>query len=776
MKTKVFIIVGHLGSGGTQRQIVEYLKYADRQVFEFKIVSLDDTCNVVKDEISNLGYQVIEIKLHGFFSPGTLFRLWNLFRLEKPHIVHTYLYTSDFYGRLAGKLAAVPVIISSVRNIDAWHKWYHRLADRILSHVSDCIVINAESIRPYLVKDKNIPTDKIVTIHNGIDLKRFLNLKYMAVIKKSLGIPTASPVIGMIGRFSAQKDYMTFFETAKEVHQIFPEAYFLAVGDGPLKERLASSVERLAISKNVIFTGLRKDIPDLINAMDICVLSSHYEGCPNVILEYMACSKPVVASNVGGCAELVIDGETGFIVEPRNASVLADRIIQLLNNNDLRQQMGEKGRKRIESHFSVEKMVAQTETLYRKLTQPRIAYILSQFPVTSETFILREIRALQSRGVNIKIVSLKPCRDKIIHPEARELMRHTLYARAVTFGGLRFSFCYPVRALKTLSYVVSTYTSNPVGLAKALYVWLECLSLADMIKRDGITHIHSHWATMPTTAALILSKLAGIPFSFTAHAWDIFVDSAGLGEKIEKAKFTVTCTEYNRQFLHDIYQNGDKEKIYRNYHGIDIDKFSAIEKQNEDNMLHILSIGRLVETKGFEYLIEACAMLRNKGVPFECTIVGDGPLEAKLRMLVHDERLNNHVKLAGAMTQEEIKQLYCRATVLIQPSVVAKDGDRDGIPNVILEAMAMGIPIIATDLSGIPEAVMDNRSGILVPERDIYALSKAMETVWSDIKLRAVLSQNGRPIIREKFNIEKNIEELINIFEQNDVLMGCGNG
>ena len=777
--TKILIVVDNLGPGGTQRQIIEYLNGADRNNFEIKIINLDRDYDALAEEIKALGYEVIGIAHKGRFSKSTITQLQRLFIKEKPNIVHTYLFTSDFYGRLAAKLAGVPVIVSAVRNVDLWQRWQHKLADWLFAKFTDKITINAECIRPFLVNNKGIPADKIVTIYNGIDLKRFEHLREPYGVRKELGIPSEALVVGMVSRFSKQKDYATFFKSAAMVLEQIPNVYFVAVGDGPKRKELELSAISHQISAKMIFTGLRKDIPDLINAMDISILSSHYEGCPNVILEYMACSKPVIASDVGGCSELIVNNRTGFIVSPGNPAVIVDKLLELLKDKEARIRIGKEGRKRIEEYFTSEIMVKNTESLYKELLKPKIAFVLSQFPETHETFILREFRALQDRGINFKILSLKSCRDKVVHQEAEKLVKQTEYGLAHSSWVIAHSLIHPIKTLQTLGYVLGSYWRNPKELIKALYVWLECFYFARVIKKEKISHIHSHWATMPTTAAVILSRLTGLPYSFTAHAWDIFVNSNGLVGKINEAKFVVTCTDYNRRYLLN-FINGHKNtktqghpcnsKIYRNYHGINLDEFRALQISSVPVFqLKILAIGRLVETKGFEYLIEACSILNNRGIDFVCYIVGTGPLEKRFKLSAIHLQLLDKVKFLGIKTQEEIKRLYGEATVLTQPSVIAKDGDRDGIPNVIIEAMAMGVPIVATNVSGIPEVVVDGETGILVSERDSLALANGIEQLWRSQQLREALASRGRVLTEHKFNIDKNAEELIDVFQGNGV-------
>lgn len=371
MKHKVFIVIDHLGEGGTQRQIIEYLKQADKAVFDFMVVNLDAAYNTVGEEIRGLGVSVVQVKHSGFLNFRTLSDLVRLFRKEKPSIVYTYLFTSDCYGRLAAKLAGVPVILCAQRAVDKWKKPHHILADWLMTLFTDKVTINAEGIREFLVKKEHFPARKIVTIYNGIDLRRFEGGRGWGEgrekLKKELSIKPGALVVGMVGRFDSQKDYATFFAVAEKILPRHENVVFVAVGAGPLLEHFRKSIGASKFKDNLVLAGLRRDVPDIIHVMDICVLASHYEGCPNVILEYMACSKPVVASDVGGCKELVTEGQTGYIVSESDPVELAKRIETLLSEPELREKMGLEGRRVVEECFTSEIMARKTEALFLEL-------------------------------------------------------------------------------------------------------------------------------------------------------------------------------------------------------------------------------------------------------------------------------------------------------------------------------------------------------------------------------------------------------------------------
>jgi glycosyltransferase involved in cell wall biosynthesis len=370
-KIKIFIVIDHLGAGGAQRQIIEFLKHVHRDNFDIAIVNLDRDYASVENEIESLGFRIIGIQHKGFFNPGTLFTLINLFRSEKPDIVHTYLFTADCYGRLAAKIAGIKVIICAIRADDIWKKWHHILTDKILAKFTNVITVNAEGLKRYLTEVEKIDATKLRTIYNGIDLKRFNNKPAIVEYRSSLGIQLDELVVGMVGRMSEQKNYKTLLEAAKVVVRQVLNVRFILVGDGPERKALELRVAGCELKDKVIFVGHRKDADSLMRVFDVGVLSSHYEGCPNVILEYMACSKPVVASDVGGCKELVVEGETGFIVSSADPGAMADRLLRLLKDEPLRMRMGAAGRKRAEENFISEKMARNTEQLYGELLNER---------------------------------------------------------------------------------------------------------------------------------------------------------------------------------------------------------------------------------------------------------------------------------------------------------------------------------------------------------------------------------------------------------------------
>jgi len=255
----------------------------------------------------------------------------------------------------------------------------------------------------------------------------------------------------------------------------------------------------------------------------------------------------------------------------------------------------------------------------------------------------------------------------------------------------------------------------------------------------------------------LVHRLAGCPFSFTAHAKDIYLtEREELGRKIATAEFVITCTGFNRKYLQEIASNGTP--IHLCYHGVDLSRFSGEPGESRRRYAEtplILSVGRFCEKKGFPFLIQACHRLKQGGRRFVCRMVGFGPLQEQLEELIRTLELQDCVSLAGKMTQNDLIREYQRADVFVLPCLVADDGDRDGIPNVLVEAMAMRIPVVSTPVSGIGELVDHMENGLLTPEKDSEALAAAIETLLDDPLLRDRLGENGRQKVMAGFSLDR---------------------
>lgn len=395
----------------------------------------------------------------------------------------------------------------------------------------------------------------------------------------------------------------------------------------------------------------------------------------------------------------------------------------------------------------------------------KVLYVVSLFPCWSETFIVREIRALLTRGVDVRILSLRHPFEELVQSDAQELEGRALYppgfARALLKVVLQV-VRRPRASLVPLFQILSGLRTRPVSLAKTLVVWWRALAMADVVSETGAKLIHAHWATYPSTAAMILSRLLGIPFSFTTHAHDMFLEDHLLRQKLERCLFVVTISEFNRRFLADRYGERAVARLRVIHCGLPLHEFAYAPDGREEGTL--LAVGRLDEVKGFEYLVEACGLLRDRGVDFRCEIVGEGELRERLVARLASLNLSSRVRLLGAQGQEQVRERLHRASVFVLPSVVAADGNMDGIPVALMEAMAVGLPVVTTRVSGIPELVRSGENGLLAAPADAAGLADLVASLLEDRGLRERLAAQARRTIEEEFDVVTEAGKLLESF------------
>ncbi len=396
-----------------------------------------------------------------------------------------------------------------------------------------------------------------------------------------------------------------------------------------------------------------------------------------------------------------------------------------------------------------------------------IGYILRKFPVLSETFILNEILALEARGIPVHIFSLAPPRDSRFHEDLPKLKASVSYIPDIF--DLKALLRYNIRAAKRCpqGYFGALFFALTRGKPTLLWRFLQSGYVADKARRLRLHHLHAHFATRATSVACLASKITGIPYSFTAHAMDIYkvqVNPKVLAKKIEKARFVVTVSDFNKTYLERLAKDG-VGKTVRIYNGIDLARFvpNGIPPRSP---FTILCVARLVEKKGLPVVIEACRHLRDRGVVFQCWIVGKGRQQPQLDELIKRWKLHDHVHLLGPLTQLEVLERYRSAHLYVLPCIVGSDGNRDGLPVSIVEALACGLPVVTTPVTGIPEVVRDQHNGLLVPVGAPQALGDAIELVIRDSRLYERLQGNARASVASTFDILQTAAALQRLFEE----------
>jgi len=397
----------------------------------------------------------------------------------------------------------------------------------------------------------------------------------------------------------------------------------------------------------------------------------------------------------------------------------------------------------------------------------RVAYVLNGFPVLSETFILNEIIELRRQRVEVHIFSLYRIDGNIVHTDAAGLATETAYLenigrRRKLTALVRLFLTHPVRLMKTAYYVTQKRDRTLVwSLKQAVY-------LASEVTRLRVGHMHSHFAMEAAERAMLAGMLTGIPYSVAAHAVDIYVYQRMLREKMNRAKFVVTESAYNKNYLLQYNQGSPGQRIHVIRLGIDPDAFARNGKRPErprlECALRIVSVARLVEKKGLTYLIHALGRLRREGLDTRATIVGDGPQREGLAELIAHHGLESAVLMVGAKDSDAVKGFLGEADLFVLPCIIATNGDRDGTPTALVEAMAMGIPVVSTTVAGIPEIVPPT-AGFLVPPKDSVALADAIKTIYRmEHTTRNEMGKHGREYVLKHCNLKTETQKLVELF------------
>jgi len=359
--SKICYVIGTLEIGGAERQLLKLLKYMDKEKFLPVFIALRG--GAMRKEFEKM-VKVIVIGKRWKIDPVLLFRLIKVIKAEKPDILHTSMFTSNTWGRIAGKIAHVPFIIGSELCVDLGKRWYHRLMDRALLPFTDIIIANSDAVKKFYQKTERIPEEKLIVINNGVELEELPDIEENPLFRENLGIEKKGFIIGAGGRFTEQKGFMYLLRAIPEVLKVYPESTFIFVGDGPLRQYFEDYVRENKLKGSVVFTGYRKDILKIFALCDIIAVPSVFEGLPNVVLEGMFLSKPVIGTDIPEIAYLVDDGTTGLLVPVKNTRELAEKIILLLQKPELRRSMGEKGHNVVRDRFSLSAMVRNYEKVY----------------------------------------------------------------------------------------------------------------------------------------------------------------------------------------------------------------------------------------------------------------------------------------------------------------------------------------------------------------------------------------------------------------------------
>jgi colanic acid/amylovoran biosynthesis glycosyltransferase len=390
----------------------------------------------------------------------------------------------------------------------------------------------------------------------------------------------------------------------------------------------------------------------------------------------------------------------------------------------------------------------------------RVGYVRKRYPRFSETFVVNEILAHERAGVDIDIFSLRGTTDTHFQDKLSQVRGAVTY---LPEGNCRLSdFWSAVQQIRRCEPDVWSALARFEDAAPADV--FQAVVLAQHVRKRRIQHLHAHFATSATSVARMAASMTGISYSFTAHAKDIFhedVDPADLRTKIADASRVVTVSDYNLEYLREFCQEA-ADRVVRIYNGLELEEFQFCPPANRPPK--ILAVGRLVEKKGFEDLIEACAILESRAIPFNCEIIGEGEMAIALSRKINQLEIGHRLQLVGPMCRRDVMTAMRSSAVMAAPCIVGEDGNRDGLPTVLLEAMALGTPCISTGVTGIPELVRHEQTGLIVNQRSPSELANALARLLGNAELRVQLATAARALIEREYDIDCNASVQRGIF------------
>lgn len=399
--------------------------------------------------------------------------------------------------------------------------------------------------------------------------------------------------------------------------------------------------------------------------------------------------------------------------------------------------------------------------------RPKVAYIMSRFPKLSETFVLTEMAELDAMGVEVEVFPLLRERQPVSHPEAERWTRKARFQPFLSLPILRANLHFLARAprayLGVLVEVLRGTFGSPNFFLGALGIFPKSVRFAFEMQQLGIDHVHAHFANHPAVAALIVRRLTGIPFSFTAHGSDLHKDRRMLAAKVAAAEFAVTVSDFNREVMVEECGERSRSKIHVVHCGVDLDFFSPSEGPRDRAGFEIVCVASFEEVKGHRFLIDACRILRDREVAFRCHLIGDGPLRQDVAMQIDGANLGDQVVVHGGLPRAQVAARLASADAAVLASHPTREGKREGIPVALMEAMASALPVVATAITGIPELVEDGVTGILVPSGDPAPLANALHRLAADPALGIQMGRAGRAKVEREFSLHGTAERLLDL-------------
>jgi len=788
MAVKILFLIDKLMPAGTQTNLLEIVKRLDRSRFDPRVIALVEGDEFV-EEFDAIGVEPIILnmkKIFGFSGLKTLSFLVRYLSEEKIDIVQTYFLQADILGSLAGKFARVKRIVTTRRDEGFWRTRRQLALNRYFNRFADRVLVNSQAVGQAAHTKEEISSRKIHMIYNGVDLNKYYpSQELREQARLEFGIAGDEFVVGMVANMRHEvKGHRFLLKAISLLKKEEKKVKVLLVGDGPLETRFENYAVHRGVFDQTLFLGSRRDVSALMNAMDVVCAPSLSEGFSNTILEAMAIGKPVIATNVGGNSEAVVYGETGFLVRPRDGAAIAEKILFFLENKETCSEWGLAGLKRVQSQFTIEKMIEEYQQFYEKLLERKKVEVRRRKVEEKEErlkkdsgqeFFPSSAAPSTSSQEALKPVELKTRPAPAPYHRSRRI-RVLYLIWSLDLGGAEQVVVDLARRLSKQNFKPMICCLNDKGRLSPL-VEKEGIKvfalhkkpkfdpfliskLIDLIKREKVDLIHTHLFTANLWGR-IAGKLCEVPVVSSEHGMDHW--RRGFHWALDRmltsvSKGMVFVSESAKRFYSEKNPSvNGKSRVIHN--GIEIANFqNPYPKEEIRKSLGIAIgeqvigiVGRLVPEKAHEDFIEAIQLLAQEKKNILGLIIGEGELSESLKKLVQQIGLEQHILFAGY--RSDLVQLYHSMDVLVLSSL------REGLPLTLLEGMAAGVPVVATDVGGIKEVIKDGEDGVLVPPNDPAALANAISRILDDSILRERVVSAAKEKVKNYFSVEKMVND-----------------
>ncbi len=732
MATPVVHVIQSLEAGGAEQVVVEYALGHDRARFTPVVCAIREG-GPHDEALRSAGVPVHVLGRPGRLNPAPFLRLARILRSLDAPVVHGHNFAGTSLSAPAAMLAGAGAVVRTEHNVVVSDPKLRRLVSRLASVREDAQIAVSERVRASHVEAGRVAPDRFVTIRNGIGDERIRAACDRHSARRELGVDDRMLLILSVGSLTRQKNHALLIEAVARMND--PRVVLAIAGSGPLEESLRDAIGRAGLEGQVRLLGRRLDVPELMNAADMFVLSSNYEGLPITVLEAMAAGVPIVATAVGGTPEVVEDGVTGLLAPPGDAGALADAMSRIAADSETRKRLSAGARAAYEASFRAEHMVRQSEALYDVALSRR-----AHLAVGERLKIVFVIGQLGFGGTERQLVGLatRLPRDRF-EPVVCSLTGSGPIGPELEAAGVR------VITLQKRRGICSGTLAR----------------LAMVLRRERPALVHT-FLFSANWRGLFAGKLARVPVIVTSYR-NVDIHSMRPVVAMEHALsgipdyVTVNAEAVGRFVARAHGIDGTRIRVIHN--GVDVERLDAAGKPSVGRGGRtVVMIASLTEKKAPLDFVEAARSIADRLDDVHFEVVGDGPLRGPMEELVRRKDLDGRFRFVGQTAG--VGAVLARADVSVLTSL------KEGCSNVVLESMAVGVPVVVTDVGGNPELVEDGVTGFVVPPGEPRALAERVVRVLEDEATARDMGRAARERARREFSMERMVERTVEFYRE----------